>query len=121
MSDIFVLITPLFKPNNHGISEEITPVLPLMTNECERSQNYLFNVFPQENVLNMEGYHHIQGNTKFGERGKSAGGTAGKPMYLCKDCWNYFVYLMLFVFVRLQRSCLLSSSRSKALQVPTIP
>lgn len=37
ISDIFALITPLSKPNNPRISEKITPILPLMTNECERS------------------------------------------------------------------------------------
>lgn len=59
MSDIFALIPSLFKPDNPEISERITSIFPLMTNECKKLRNPLFNVFPQEMDPNMEENHHI--------------------------------------------------------------
>lgn len=67
MGDIFALMTPLFKLDNPIILKKITLILPpLMTNECKRSRNPLFNVFSKEIALNTEEYHHIGGSTKFG-------------------------------------------------------
>ena len=40
-------------------------------------ETLLFNVILREKRLNIEGYHHIQGNTKLGRRGKSTGGAIG--------------------------------------------